>query len=82
MPLSSFGEDGSGPANTSCKNDGSRAARFPGLIDCKGRFGWGGRIRTYTIRINSAVSYRLDHAPTTRHNIIGVKSLVHVVGRG
>ena len=28
-----------------------------------GMFGWGGRIRTYTIRINSAVSYRLDHAP-------------------
>jgi hypothetical protein len=27
------------------------------------RIGWGGRIRTYTIRINSAVSYRLDHAP-------------------
>jgi hypothetical protein len=25
--------------------------------------GWGGRIRTFTIRINSAVSYRLDHAP-------------------
>src|SRR5712691_8390957 len=28
-----------------------------------GRIGWGGRIRTFTIRINSAVSYRLDHAP-------------------
>src|SRR5712671_4892318 len=27
------------------------------------KIGWGGRIRTYTIRINSAVSYRLDHAP-------------------
>jgi hypothetical protein len=26
-------------------------------------FGWGGRIRTFTILINSEVSYRLDHAP-------------------
>jgi hypothetical protein len=29
----------------------------------KGNFGWGGRIRTFTIHINSVVSYRLDHAP-------------------
>jgi hypothetical protein len=29
----------------------------------KGRIGWGGRIRTSTILINSEVSYRLDHAP-------------------
>ncbi len=28
-----------------------------------GEFGWGGRIRTFTILINSEVSYRLDHAP-------------------
>ena len=28
-----------------------------------GYFGWGGRIRTFTILINSEVSYRLDHAP-------------------
>ena len=28
-----------------------------------GDFGWGGRIRTFTILINSEVSYRLDHAP-------------------
>ncbi len=27
------------------------------------KFGWGGRIRTFTIHINSVVSYRLDHAP-------------------
>jgi hypothetical protein len=27
------------------------------------RVGWGGRIRTFTILINSEVSYRLDHAP-------------------
>lgn len=25
--------------------------------------GWGGRIRTSTVLINSEVSYRLDHAP-------------------
>ena len=29
----------------------------------EGRIGWGGRIRTFTILINSEVSYRLDHAP-------------------
>jgi hypothetical protein len=29
----------------------------------KGKIGWGGRIRTFTIHINSVVSYRLDHAP-------------------
>jgi hypothetical protein len=28
-----------------------------------GKFGWGGRIRTFTVLINSEVSYRLDHAP-------------------
>jgi hypothetical protein len=27
------------------------------------KIGWGGRIRTFTIHINSVVSYRLDHAP-------------------
>ena len=26
-------------------------------------FGWGGRIRTFTVLINSEVSYQLDHAP-------------------
>src|ERR1700745_2338462 len=31
--------------------------------DSRGRIGWGGRIRTFTILINSEVSYRLDHAP-------------------
>ena len=25
--------------------------------------GWGGRIRTFTVLINSEVSYQLDHAP-------------------
>ena len=29
----------------------------------RGQIGWGGRIRTFTIHINSVVSYRLDHAP-------------------
>jgi hypothetical protein len=29
----------------------------------EGKVGWGGRIRTSTILINSEVSYRLDHAP-------------------
>jgi hypothetical protein len=29
----------------------------------RGNFGWGGRIRTFTVLINSEVSYRLDHAP-------------------
>ena len=28
-----------------------------------GYFGWGGRIRTFTVLINSEVSYQLDHAP-------------------
>ena len=27
------------------------------------KFGWGGRIRTFTVLINSEVSYQLDHAP-------------------
>jgi hypothetical protein len=27
------------------------------------RIGWGGRIRTFTVLINSEVSYQLDHAP-------------------
>jgi hypothetical protein len=27
------------------------------------KIGWGGRIRTFTVLINSEVSYRLDHAP-------------------
>ena len=31
-----------------------------------GRIGWGGRIRTFTIHINSVVSYQLDHAPAGR----------------
>jgi hypothetical protein len=35
----------------------------PAPLFLEGEIGWGGRIRTYTIRINSAVSYRLDHAP-------------------
>jgi hypothetical protein len=30
-------------------------------------FGWGGRIRTFTVLINSEVSYQLDHAPFLFH---------------
>ena len=30
--------------------------------------GWGGRIRTFTVLINSEVSYRLDHAPAVAPN--------------
>ncbi len=33
------------------------------LANDPGKIGWGGRIRTFTIHINSVVSYRLDHAP-------------------
>ena len=29
----------------------------------QGEIGWGGRIRTFTVLINSEVSYQLDHAP-------------------
>jgi hypothetical protein len=36
-------------------------ADFAAILE--GKFGWGGRIRTFTIHINSVVSYRLDHAP-------------------
>src|ERR1700684_2115213 len=36
----------------------------------EGKFGWGGRTRTFTVRINSAVSYRLDHAPVVGQNTI------------
>jgi hypothetical protein len=32
-------------------------------VDGRRKIGWGGRIRTFTILINSEVSYRLDHAP-------------------
>jgi hypothetical protein len=39
-----------------------RKARFVHL-GYRGKIGWGGRIRTFTIHINSVVSYRLDHAP-------------------
>ena len=39
------------------------------------QIGWGGRIRTFTILINSEVSYRLDHAPTSDHINIGNKDL-------
>ena len=37
---------------------------FPSFYSNKGKIGWGGRIRTFTVLINSEVSYQLDHAPT------------------
>src|SRR2546423_9174254 len=46
---------GRGPAND------ERLEIYPAEI--AGKIGWGGRIRTFTIHINSVVSYRLDHAP-------------------
>ena len=36
------------------------------------KFGWGGRIRTFTVLINSEVSYRLDHAPAVRAPLRGM----------
>jgi hypothetical protein len=41
--------------------DSQGLTKWAGLL--KGKIGWGGRIRTSTILINSEVSYRLDHAP-------------------
>ena len=41
--------------------NGERLEIHPAEI--AGKIGWGGRIRTFTIHINSVVSYRLDHAP-------------------
>jgi hypothetical protein len=41
----------------------NRPIRRQFCSDFIGEFGWGGRIRTFTIHINSVVSYRLDHAP-------------------
>jgi hypothetical protein len=32
------------------------------------KIGWGGRIRTFTVLINSEVSYQLDHAPAVGQN--------------
>jgi hypothetical protein len=49
---------------------------------CEQSDGWGGRIRTSTIRINSAVSYRLDHAPVGGHITIRCNTLVDIGGVG
>ena len=43
----------------------------------RGKFGWGGRIRTFTVLINSEVSYQLDHAPVVGQNTITIKDLLH-----
>ena len=49
-----------------------------------GKFGWGGRIRTFTIHINSVVSYRLDHAPAGLLPTYGPNKLSRLrrIGRG
>ena len=46
----------------------------------EGKIGWGGRTRTFTVRINSAVSYRLDHAPVVGQNTIRCKSSMSAGG--
>jgi hypothetical protein len=51
--------------------DGKRFGRSVGFGTSENRaadrqvegIGWGGRIRTFTVLINSEVSYQLDHAP-------------------
>ena len=50
-------------------------ANFAAILEEK--FGWGGRIRTFTVLINSEVSYQLDHAPVVGQNTIDLKDLVH-----
>ena len=35
----------------------------PAIYNRDKKIGWGGRIRTFTVLINSEVSYQLDHAP-------------------
>src|SRR4029077_2016081 len=49
------GEAGPKPV---CRPSGTRTRQ-----DSNQQIGWGGRIRTSTVLINSEVSYRLDHAP-------------------
>jgi hypothetical protein len=39
-------------------------------VESEEKIGWGGRIRTFTVLINSEVSYQLDHAPAGGQNII------------
>src|SRR5271154_46906 len=41
----------------------ARDSSTPILSLSERKFGWGGRIRTFTVLINSEVSYQLDHAP-------------------
>ena len=43
-----------------------RGEQFPVKVsggELEREIGWGGRIRTFTVLINSEVSYQLDHAP-------------------
>ena len=39
------------------------ASGFENIAEPTRKIGWGGRIRTFTVLINSEVSYQLDHAP-------------------
>jgi hypothetical protein len=52
----------------------SRSCRYQHYLDLEGKFGWGGRIRTFTVLINSEVSYRLDHAPAALSTFAGAQS--------
>ncbi len=45
-----------------CRNATSNCHVMAALASV-GEIGWGGRIRTFTVLINSEVSYQLDHAP-------------------
>jgi hypothetical protein len=45
---------------------------FAAILERK--IGWGGRIRTFTILINSEVSYRLDHAPAGVGRVAAVET--------
>jgi hypothetical protein len=48
----------------------------------EGKIGWGGRIRTFTIHINSVVSYRLDHAPAALRPTCGPNKLGRLRRKG
>jgi hypothetical protein len=45
---------------------GIKTAEATDTLFLEGKIGWGGRIRTFTVLINSEVSYQLDHAPAER----------------
>ena len=51
-----------------------------GPFSCQ--IGWGGRIRTFTILINSEVSYRLDHAPAVLDGFREAQKLMNLSAEG